>query len=72
MPPEEVLSRISHVLSRFEGQDLSPMVIQEIADVLNFELSFFLGPSRIIKVAAVGEDLDITIEDRGAEQYSLH
>jgi hypothetical protein len=72
MPPEEVLSRISQVLSRFEEQDLSPMVIQEIADVLNCELSVFLGPTRIIKVAAIGEHLDITIEDRGAEQCLLH
>ena len=42
MPPEEVLSRIFHVLSRFEGQDLSPMVIQEIADVSILSCRSFL------------------------------
>ena len=72
MPPEEALSRISDIMSRFEAHDLSPMIIQEIADVLNFELSVFLGPIRTIKVAALGEDLVISIEDRGAEQYLLH
>ena len=72
MPPEEALSRISDIMSRFEGHDLSPMIIQEIADVLNFELSVFLGPTRIIKVAPLGQDLVISIENRGAQEYSRH
>ena len=52
------------MLETFVGRPLTPFTLEQIADLLNAGLAPFLGPARIVKVAALGGDLDITIEDR--------